>query len=55
MLLDEVEALVVTMVACGMAETIEVVSGIFVLVVVATKSVEALTTTSVELGVDAEV
>ena len=58
LLLDEVEALVlldVTTVNCGIAETIEVVSGLFVLIVVATKSVEALKTTDMELGVDSEV
>ena len=56
MLLDEVEALVLLdmTVACGIAEAIEVVSGLFVLIVVATKSVEALKTTDMELGVDSE-
>ena len=44
-----------TTVACGIAEAIEVVSGLFVLIVVAPNFAEALQTTSVDLGVDAEV
>ena len=44
LLLDEVEALVLldmTTVACAIAEAIEVVSGLFVLIVVAPNFVEA--------------
>ena len=55
---DEVEVLVLldmNIVACGIAEAIEVVSGLFVLIVVVSKFAEDFTTTFVELGVDVEV
>ena len=57
LLLDEVKALVLlgmTTVACGIAESNEVFSVVF-LIVVPTKFVEDFTTTAMELGVDAEV
>ena len=57
LLLDEVEALVLldmTTVACGIAESNEVVSVVF-LIFVPTKSLEDFKTTTAELGEDAEV